>query len=63
MLCEPLDEPAEERWAQQGSTQWSWKLRGGPAGGGFSTVGDLHRFIRALAGDKHLDRATRDILW
>lgn len=29
--------------------------RGGPAGGGYSTVGDLHRFARALAGQQLLD--------
>jgi CubicO group peptidase (beta-lactamase class C family) len=37
--------------------------RGSPAGGGFSTVGDLARFARALRGNRLLDAAhTRHIL-
>ena len=29
-------------------------IRGGPAGGGYSTVGDMHRFARALTGGRLL---------
>lgn len=36
---------------------------GGSAGGGYSTVIDLHRYARALAGDKLVSRAIRDSLW
>ena len=34
---------------------FSHVMRGGPAGGGFSTVGDLHRFSLALLNFKLLD--------
>lgn len=36
---------------------------GGSAGGGYSTVLDLHRFARALAADKLVSRSIRDSLW
>lgn len=36
---------------------------GGSAGGGYSTVIDLHKYARALAGDKLVSRAIRDSLW
>lgn len=35
--------------------------RGGPAGGGYSTVEDLTRFARALVGHKLLDAMTTDL--
>lgn len=38
-------------------------VRGGPAGGGFSTVGDLLKFDRALRGGGLLSRASLDRLW
>jgi CubicO group peptidase (beta-lactamase class C family) len=38
-------------------------LKGGPAGGGFSTVKDLHRFALALLADKFVSRKTRDLMW
>lgn len=36
---------------------------GGSAGGGYSTVVDLHKYARALAADKIVTRAIRDSLW
>lgn len=36
--------------------------RGGPAGGGYSTLGDLHRFARALLGNRLLDAKHTRIL-
>jgi CubicO group peptidase (beta-lactamase class C family) len=38
-------------------------LRGGPAGGGFSTVEDLDRFAQALRGTTLLDPASKQELW
>lgn len=41
---------------------WLHVLKGGPAGGGFSTVGDLHRFARALLDGRLLSERTRDLV-
>jgi CubicO group peptidase (beta-lactamase class C family) len=38
-------------------------IKGGPAGGGFSTVGDLHRFARALQTGKLVSEDSLKILW
>jgi CubicO group peptidase (beta-lactamase class C family) len=38
-------------------------IRGGPAGGGFSTVGDLLRFARALEGGILVSRESLETLW
>ena len=38
-------------------------IRGGPAGGGFSTVRDLHRFANALTGEKLVSKSSLDLLW
>jgi CubicO group peptidase (beta-lactamase class C family) len=38
-------------------------IKGGPAGGGFSTVKDLHRFALALLSDSFVSRRTRELMW
>jgi CubicO group peptidase (beta-lactamase class C family) len=38
-------------------------IKGGPAGGGFSTVGDLHRFARALLTGKLVSEGSLDVMW
>jgi CubicO group peptidase (beta-lactamase class C family) len=38
-------------------------VRGGPAGGGFSTVEDLYRFDQALRAEKLVKQASLDQLW
>jgi CubicO group peptidase (beta-lactamase class C family) len=51
-----------------GSVTWHNNLflhvvRGGPAGGGYSTVEDLFRFDQALRGEKLVARESLDQLW
>ncbi|WP_425236988.1 serine hydrolase domain-containing protein [Ulvibacterium sp.] len=38
-------------------------IKGGPAGGGFSTVGDLHKFAMALVNEKLVSKGSLDLLW
>ena len=38
-------------------------IRGGPAGGGFSTAGDLLRFDQALRKHKLLDAEHTELVW
>ncbi len=38
-------------------------IKGGPAGGGFSTVGDLHKFAVALVNEKLVSKKLLDMLW
>jgi CubicO group peptidase (beta-lactamase class C family) len=51
-------------------SEYGWKnnlykhvIKGGPAGGGFSTVGDLHRFARALVTGKLVSEGSLELMW
>ena len=51
-------------YGRDNETETGWRnnlythvLKGGPAGGGFSTVGDLHRFAQALTELRFLNKA------
>jgi CubicO group peptidase (beta-lactamase class C family) len=74
--CYDMDCPVENLaigyWRPWGSGGCAsgWKnnyyehvVRGGPAGGGFSTCPDLHRFARALETNIFISEESRDILW
>jgi CubicO group peptidase (beta-lactamase class C family) len=52
------------------SSEYGWQnnlykhvIKGGPAGGGFSTVGDLERFASALMGGKLVSRESLETMW
>jgi CubicO group peptidase (beta-lactamase class C family) len=71
--CYPMDEPVENLamgygYYSKGPFHWrentfSHVFRGGPAGGGFSTVGDLMRFAGALQREKLVSSASLKTLW
>lgn len=73
--CYEMDRPVRSlaigysrEFDASGNVVWTSNLfkhviRGGPAGGGFSTVNDLLRFAEALRGDKLLTPASRELLW
>lgn len=71
--CYAMNEPVENLatgygWYSKGPFHWRENtfdhvFRGGPAGGGFSTVGDLLRFSRTLQSGKLVSSASLKILW
>ncbi len=38
-------------------------IKGGPAGGGYSTVRDLHKFALALTNEKLISKTSLDLIW
>ena len=68
-----MDYPVENLaigYSPAANSKWGWQnnyykhvIKGGPAGGGFSTVGDLHRFALALLSEKYLSQASLDKMW
>jgi CubicO group peptidase (beta-lactamase class C family) len=54
--------PDGPQWASQVSNQPTLPTRGGPAGGGYSTAGDLLKFAGALREHKLLNAAFTDLV-
>ncbi len=71
--CYEMDQPIENLaigYEPDETSATGWRnnlyqhvIMGGPAGGGFSTVRDLHRFALALLDGKLVNAETREFLW
>ncbi len=71
--CYEMDVPVENLaigYSRDPSSPTGWRnnlykhvIKGGPAGGGFSTVGDLHRFARALVKGTYVSAAGLEAMW
>jgi CubicO group peptidase (beta-lactamase class C family) len=71
--CYDMDRPVENLaigYDPDPDSEWGYEnnlykhvIRGGPAGGGFSTVGDLHRYALALLSGKLVSEESRRALW
>jgi len=71
--CYEMDFPVENLaigYSPAPDNPWKWEnnlykhvIKGGPAGGGFSTVKDLHRFALALLSGKFVSSEAREKMW
>jgi len=71
--CYEMDYPVENLaigYSPDPASPYGWQnnlykhvIKGGPAGGGFSTVKDLHRFALALLGGKYLSKESLKAMW
>lgn len=68
-----MDQPVENLaigYIRRPDKEYGWEnniykhvIKGGPAGGGFSTVRDLHKFAFALINEKLVSKPSLDLLW
>jgi CubicO group peptidase (beta-lactamase class C family) len=71
--CYEMDYPVENLaigYSPKPESEYRWQnnyfkhsIKGGPAGGGFSTVGDLHRFALAILGGKLVSKKSLETMW
>jgi CubicO group peptidase (beta-lactamase class C family) len=71
--CYEMDYPVENLaigYSPDFTSPYKWQnnlykhvLKGGPAGGGFSTVKDLHKFALAMLSGKLVSAKTRELMW